>query len=68
MVGGCERVFSSPVPPTMSRHVIRCMLLWLLGLPAVLAGTMAPANIAMWVFFVSYIFVGIEEVGAQVSK
>jgi len=68
VVGGCERVFSSPVPPTMSRHVIRCMLLWLLGLPAVLAGTMAPANIAMWVFFVSYIFVGIEEVGAQVEQ
>jgi len=66
VVGGCERVFSSPVPPTMSRHVIRCMLLWLLGLPAVLAGSMSPAHISLWVFLVSYIFVGIEEVGVQV--
>ena len=90
-MGGCERVFSSPVPPTMSRHrpplrchharrprpfrppscrsrhVIRCMLLWLLGLPAVLAGSMSPAHISLWVFLVSYIFVGIEEVGVQVE-
>mmetsp|Transcript_26650 Transcript_26650/g.79496 ORF Transcript_26650/g.79496 Transcript_26650/m.79496 type:complete len:436 (-) Transcript_26650:310-1617(-) len=68
VVGGCERVFSSPVPPTMSRHVIRCMLLWLLGLPAVLAGSMSPAHISLWVFLVSYIFVGIEEVGVQVEQ
>ena len=25
VVGGCERLFSSPVPPTMSRHVVRCL-------------------------------------------
>ena len=29
---------------------------------------MAPASVALWVFFVSYIFVGIEEVGAQVEQ
>lgn len=23
VVGGCERLFSSPLPPTMSRHVVR---------------------------------------------
>ncbi|EOD38332.1 hypothetical protein EMIHUDRAFT_224720 [Emiliania huxleyi CCMP1516] len=59
VVGGCERVFSSPVPPTMSRHVIRCMLLWLLGLPAVLAGSMSPAHISLWVFLV--IMLNLEE-------
>jgi len=48
--------------------VIRCMLLWLLGLPAVLAGSMSPAHISLWVFLVSYIFVGIEEVGVQVEQ
>lgn len=68
VVGGCERVFSSPVPPTMSRHVIRSLLLWLLGLPFVLAGSMTPSSIALWVFLVSYIFVGIEEVGVQVEQ
>ena len=47
--------------------MIRCMLLWLLGLPAVLAGSMSPAHISLWVFLVSYIFVGIEGVGVQVE-
>ena len=64
VVGGCERLFSSPVPPTMSRHVVRCMMLWFLALPLVLAGTMAPLSIALWVGATCYIFVGIEEVRA----
>ena len=68
VVGGCERLFSSPVPPTMSRHVVRCLVVWLLGLPVVLAGTMAPRNCALWVACVTYIFVGIEEVGVQVEQ
>ena len=68
MVGGCERLFSSPVPPTMSRHVVRCLTLWLCGLPVVLAGTMAPLAAALWVFVTSYIFIGIEEVGVQVEQ
>ena len=41
VVGSCERLFSSPLPPTMSRHIVRCLQLWLVGFPFVLAGTMA---------------------------
>ena len=52
----------------MSRHVVRCLTLWLLGLPVVLAGSMAPAATALWVFATSYIFIGIEEVGLQVEQ
>ena len=29
----CERLFSSPIPPTMSRHGMRSLTLWLLALP-----------------------------------
>lgn len=68
VIGGCERLFSSPAPPTMARHAVRSMFLWLLGLPLVLAGSMAPAACAMWVFFVAYVFVGVEEVGSQVEQ
>jgi len=68
IVGNCERLFSSPLPPTMSRHIVRCLLLWLVGFPFVLAGTMAPWYIAVWVFTTSYIFVGIDEVGVQVEQ
>ena len=68
VVGGCERLFSSPVPPTMSRHAIRSIMLWLIGLPFGIAGSMAPLFVALWTFALSYIFVGIEEVGAQVEQ
>ena len=68
IVGGCERLFSSPLPPTMSRHVVRCLMLWLVGLPFVLVGTMSPLATALWLFITSYIFVGIEEVGVQVEQ
>ena len=68
VVGGCERLFSSPVPPTMSRHVVRCLLLWFLALPIVLAGSMHPASVSLWVAVTSYIFIGIEEVGVQVEQ
>ena len=60
-----QRLFHSPIPPTMSRHVTRSMVLWLTGLPLVLCGTMAPLACALWVFAISYIFVGIDEVGVQ---
>jgi len=68
IVGSCERLFSSPLPPTMSRHIVRCLQLWLMGFPFVLAGTMAPMAVAVWVFVVSYAFIGIDEVGVQVEQ
>lgn len=68
VVGGCERLFSSPVPPTMSRHAMRSQILWFLAMPFGLASSFAPWNLAAWAFLVSYIFVGIEEVGAQVEQ
>jgi predicted membrane chloride channel (bestrophin family) len=68
IVGSCERLFSSPLPPTMSRHVVRCLQLWLLGFPFVLAGTMAPLTAALWVFATAYSLVGIDEVGVQVEQ
>ena len=68
IVGGCERIFSSPLPPTMARHIVRCLQLWLLGFPFVLAGTMAPLSVALWVLATSYALVGIDEVGVQVEQ
>ena len=68
IIGSMERLFSSPLPPTMSRHIVRTMQLWLFGFPFVLAGTMAPLSTAVWVFATSYAFVGIDEVGVQVEQ
>jgi len=68
IVGHCERLFGSPLPPTMCRHIVRCLQIWLFGFPFVLAGTMAPASVAAWVFGTSYAFVGIDEIGVQVEQ
>ena len=32
-IGGCERLFTSPIPPTMTRHVVRSIALWFLFMP-----------------------------------
>ena len=68
VVGSCERLFTSPLPPTMTRHLVRCLILWLGALPVCLASTMAPWVIGAWVGVTAYIFVGIEDVGSQVPR
>lgn len=42
-----QRLFHSPIPPTMSRHLTRCLLLWLASLPLVLSQRLPPAGVAM---------------------
>ena len=64
----CERIFTSPIPPTMSRHGMRSLTIWLLGLPIVLSGTV-PAHVNMgWTATISFIYLGINELGVQVEQ
>jgi len=67
-VGGCERLFTSPIPPTMTRHVVRSMTLWLLAMPLALLGSMPPAMVVAFTAATAYIFLGIEELGVQVEQ
>ena len=48
VVGGCERLFSSPLPRP-GRHAMRCLFLWIMALPIALASStsMAPLSIAL---------------------
>ena len=57
-ISSCERLFSSPIPPNMARHGMRSLMLWLLALPVVLAGSVPPALIVLWAASTSYIFLG----------
>jgi len=63
-----QRLFHSPIPPTMSRHLTRCLLLWLASLPLVLSQRLPPAGVAMATMVTTYIFCGMEEIGAQVEQ
>jgi len=68
IVTSCERLFSSPIPPNMARHGMRSLVLQMLLLPVVLAGTMPPLAVAATVAVTSYIYVGIDELGVQVEQ
>ena len=63
-----QRLFSSPIPPTMSRHLTRCLLLWLSALPIVLLHRLPPTGVALATMVTTYIFCGMEEIGAQVEQ
>lgn len=55
--GGCERLLSTPLPLSYTRHCSRTLFMWLLSLPVVLWSSMGPAMIPA-VFFVSYVLLG----------
>lgn len=43
--GGCERLLSTPVPLSYTRHTSRSMMLWLLSLPLAMWGSMGLAMV-----------------------
>ena len=68
IVSSCERLFSSPIPPNMARHGMRSLLLWLLGLPFMLAGQLPWYAVVLCVATTAYIYLGIDELGVQVEQ
>ena len=68
VVESCERLFSSPIPPNMARHGMRSVTLWILALPLVLASSMPPMLVAIWTASTAYIYLGVDELGAQVEQ
>ena len=68
IVTSCERLFSSPIPPNMARHGMRSLLLWLLGLPFMLAGQLPWFAVVLCVATTAYIYLGIDELGVQVEQ
>lgn len=68
VVESCERLFSSPIPPNMARHGMRSLTLWILAIPIVLATTIPPIFVALWTATTAFIYLGVEELGAQVEQ
>lgn len=65
----CERIFTSPIPPTMTRHGLRSLALWFMALPVVMAANnVPPIMTAVWTSIISFIHIGIEELGVQVEQ
>ena len=68
IMAGRQRIFTSPIPPTMSRHGLRCLLFWLLALPILLTGSVPPLVNAAWTAATAFIYLGIDELGVQVIE
>jgi putative membrane protein len=68
-LGVVERIFSSPIPPTYSRHLSRVMSLWLFLMPMnlVALGLTTPGVIVA-TMIASYVFIGIDEVGMEIER
>ena len=69
VVESCERLFSSPIPPSMARHGLRALTLWIASLPVVMASSMArPLLIALSTASTAYIYLGVDELGCRVEQ
>eukprot|EP00957_Ditylum_brightwellii_P012802 967678-Ditylum_brightwellii.AAC.1 len=64
----CERIFTSPIPPTMSRHGLRSMTLLMIALPVALAFSVPPIVNIGWTAAIGFIYLGIDELGVQVEQ
>jgi len=67
--GGCERLLSSPIPPTYSRHLSRIMVMYLALLPIALVGSGVPTfGSAIASALVSYVIIGVDEIGMELEN
>ena len=68
-VGTCKKIVASPIPPTFTRMTSRvlCLFLFFLPLALVSSGMQSPIAILVIVTFLSYIFVGIDEISVEVE-
>eukprot|EP00565_Helicotheca_tamesis_P000908 CAMPEP_0185737492 /NCGR_PEP_ID=MMETSP1171-20130828/30513_1 /TAXON_ID=374046 /ORGANISM="Helicotheca tamensis, Strain CCMP826" /LENGTH=280 /DNA_ID=CAMNT_0028408419 /DNA_START=445 /DNA_END=1287 /DNA_ORIENTATION=+ len=69
VTGGLERLLSSPIPPTYSRHLSRIMVMYLAILPLALVSSGTPSLGAMVAgALVSYVLIGVDEIGMEIEN
>jgi predicted membrane chloride channel (bestrophin family) len=69
VVGVCERLFGSTIPPTYTRHLSRVMSLWLLLLPvSLIAINLKTVGVAFATTIAAYVFIGLDEVGMEIEN
>jgi predicted membrane chloride channel (bestrophin family) len=67
-VGICKKIVASPIPPTFTRMTSRVLCLFLCCLPlALVSSGISPIAIVVVVTLLSYIFVGIDEIGVELE-
>jgi len=67
IAGGCERLLSTPIPLSYTRHSVRALLIWLLTAPLALYHHCGWAMLPM-LYFMSFLMLGIDELAAQIEE
>lgn len=67
VLAGCERIVTTPIPHSYTRHATRCLLVYLLGLPFALWPLVGWATVPTTAV-VAFICTGIEETGNQIEE
>lgn len=70
VVGTCNRILGSPIPPTFSRMTSRLLCLYLLVLPFALLGfssSVSPAAVVLTSTLTAYVLCGIDEIGVELE-
>ena len=67
-IGICNRISTSPIPPTYTRHTSRVLVMYLSLLPVALVGMgVSTLAVVVTVACVSYILIGIDEIGLEIE-
>merc|ERR1711976_508191 len=68
-IGLCNRIITSPIPPTYTRHTSRVLVLYLSLLPLGRAGMgIGTAAVVVTVSFAAYVLIGIDEIGLEIEN
>ena len=69
LIGTCERLIATPVPPTYTRFTSRVLLSWLACIPLSLVGAGLPNfAVILGTLFTSYVMIGIDEIAIEIEE
>jgi predicted membrane chloride channel (bestrophin family) len=67
VVGGCERLYRTPIPLSYTRHTSRLLLVWLAYMPLAVWGEVGAAALLVAPLLVVALF-GIDEIGVELEE
>jgi len=67
VLGGCERLITTPIPLSYTRHTSRSVLLFLVGLPFALWGVLGWSTVHV-VAVIAFVILGIDETGFGIEE
>lgn len=67
VLGGCERLLRTPIPPSFTRHTSRSLTLWCNLLPFALWPETGWATVPVSLM-VTFVLLGIEDIGVQIEN